>query len=228
MRCRHHLGREVSVNDPFATRYERHAVRGRFNAGFFTVLDAYINVLLRDRKRRVFRNLPEHVIEIGPGVGANFRFLAPGTKVTAIEPNPLMHRALRRRARRFGINLELRDCVGESVDLPDESVDAVISSLLLCTVSDPALVVREIRRILRPGGRYAFVEHVAAADGTTLRRLQRIVRLPWSWTFEGCSCERDLASVIRSAGFTAVDIDHYRMRSPFLPANPQIAGFAIA
>jgi hypothetical protein len=54
------------------------------------------------------------------------------------------------------------------------------------------------------------------------------VRRPWAWVFEGCSCERDLAAVIRAAGFASVEIDQYRLRSPFVPANTQIAGTAIA
>jgi SAM-dependent methyltransferase len=107
-------------------------------------------------------------------------------------------------------------------------LDAVISSLLLCTVADPGRVVAEIRRILRPGGKYAFLEHVVAPEGSLLRRIQHGVRRPWTWVFEGCSCERDLAAVIHAAGFASVEIDPYRIRSPFLPANTQIAGTAIA
>jgi SAM-dependent methyltransferase len=102
----------------------------------------------------------------------------------------------------------------------------VISSLVLCTVADPGAVVAEVHRILRLGGRYAFLEHVAAAEHTTLRRLQRVVRRPWRWMFEGCSCERDLRTVIEKAGFTRTAITDYRLRGPFLPANTQISGVA--
>jgi ubiquinone/menaquinone biosynthesis C-methylase UbiE len=102
----------------------------------------------------------------------------------------------------------------------------VLSSLVLCSVADPGQVLSEVRRVLRPGGRFVFVEHVAAAEGTPLRRLQRWVRGPWGWCFEGCSCDRDLAALVRAAGFGSVDIDSYRLRSPFLPFNPQIAGVA--
>jgi SAM-dependent methyltransferase len=139
-----------------------------------------------------------------------------------------MHAALQRRAARCGIDVQIRSITGDAIDLDDHSADAVISSLLLCTVADPGQVVSEIRRILRPGGRYAFLEHVVAPDGTPLRRIQRAFRRPWAWVFEGCSCERDLAAVIRAAGFASVEIDQYRLRSPFVPANTQIAGTAIA
>jgi SAM-dependent methyltransferase len=211
-----------------AASFETHPVRGRFNARFFGALDGYINWLVREQKCRIFSGLPSDVVEIGPGVGANFRYLPAGCRVIAIEPNPYMHADLRRRSARQGIDLEIRSVAGDHIDLDDQSVDAVISSLLLCTVADPERVVGEIRRILRPGGRYAFLEHVGASEGTLLRGIQRAFRRPWAWVFEGCSCERDLAAVIRTAGFSSVEIDQYCLRSPFLPANAQIAGQALA
>jgi SAM-dependent methyltransferase len=202
-------------------------VRGPFNAAFFSVMDGYLDRLLGRRKRAVFDDLPTRIVEIGPGVGANFRYYRPGTEVVAIEPNPAMHPGLQARADRHGIKLDLRSIRGEQIEVADESVDAVVSSLVLCTVSDPALVVSEVRRVLRPGGRYAFVEHVAAPQGSQLRRVQAAVRAPWAWCFEGCSCERDLAAVIEGAGFAHVDLESYRLRSPFLPFNTQVAGVAV-
>lgn len=213
---------------PRAATFAAHPVRGRLNAWFFTALDGYSNWLVRDRKRAVFTGLPAEVVEIGPGVGANFGYLPSGCRLTAIEPNPYMHGALRRRAARRGIDVQIRGVTGDAIDLDDQSADVVISSLVLCTVADPGQVVSEIRRILRPGGRYVFLEHVAAPDGTVLRRIQRAVRRPWAWAFEGCSCERDLAAVIQAAGFASAEISRYRLRSPFIPVNTQIAGTAIA
>jgi SAM-dependent methyltransferase len=208
--------------------FEAHPVRGRLNAGFFTALDGYLNWLLRDKKHEVFAALPGQIVEVGPGVGANFAYMPARCHLIAVEPNPHMHRGLERRAARRGIDMEIRTVTADAIDIDDHSVDAVISSLLLCTVPDPKCVLSEILRILRPGGRYAFLEHVAAPEGSALRGIQRAMRRPWAWAFEGCSCERDLAAVIRDAGFTFVEIDEYRLRSPFLPANAQIAGTAIA
>lgn len=190
-------------------------------------MDGYINWHLRKHKAPVFGDLPSDVVELGSGVGANLRYLKTGTRLTAIEPNPYMHARLRRAARRRTVELEIRSVVGERIDLPDASTDAVISSLVLCTVADPAAVLAEVRRILRPGGRFSFVEHVAARRRTT-RVVQRLVRRPWAWVFEGCSCERDLASLIEAAGFSHVDATPYRIHSPFIPFNTQIAGTAVA
>jgi SAM-dependent methyltransferase len=217
----------TTVRSPAPEGFAAHPARSRFNAVFFSVMGGYVNWHMRKGKANVFADLPPNVVELGPGVGANLRYLPVGARLIAIEPNPYMHARLRRAARRRGIELEIRNVVGERIDLPDAGVETVISSLVLCTVSDPAAVLAEIRRILAPGGRFSFAEHVAAKPRTPTRWSQRILRRPWAWVFEGCSCERDLAGLIASAGFTSVDINPYRIHSPFVPFNTHIAGTAI-
>jgi len=206
--------------------FEAHPIRGRFNSVFFRLMEPYLEWNLRRHKQRAFGQMPGRVVELGAGVGANLRHLPDGATLVAVEPNPHMHRRLEAAAERRGVHLELCDRVAEDTGLADHSVDTAISSLVLCTVADPAQVLAEVRRILRPGGTYRFVEHVAAPARTPTRAVQRILRRPWAWTFEGCSCERDLESVIRSAGFSAVSIESYRLRTPFIPFNTHIAGTA--
>lgn len=209
-----------------APGFEQHPARGRFNAAFFRAMDGYIERTLRPHKQRVFAGLPAEVVELGPGVGANLRYLPAGATLVAIEPNRYMHARLARAADRAGVRLLLRDRMAESTGLPTGSVDTVISSLVLCTVADPGEVLAEVRRILRPGGTFRFVEHVCAPPGTATRFAQRALRRPWSWTFEGCSCERDLEAVVRAAGFASVEVEQYRLRTPFVPFNTQVAGVA--
>ncbi len=211
-----------------ATGFEVHGARGPFNAAFFSVVGPYIEKNLQQHKRRVFAELPQTVVELGSGVGANLRYLQPGSTLVAIEPNLPMHRRLRAAAERHGVHLDLRDSLAERTGLPGQSVDCVISSLVLCTVADPSDVMAEICRILRPGGTFRFVEHVVARAGSPTRTLQRVLRRPWAWTFEGCSCERDLTGLLRTAGFTRVDIQSHRLRTPFITFNTQIAGIAYA
>ena len=218
----------ITTRVPEPTAFEEHPVRGRFNSAFFWALGGVINWHMRDAKAAAFADLPPTVVELGAGVGANLDHLPVGGRLIAIEPNPHMHGRLRRATGARGVDLEIRTVVGERLDLPDASVDAVISSLVLCTVSDPGAVLAEVRRVLRPGGRFSFAEHVVAREGTPTRWAQQALRRPWTWLFEGCSCERDLEGVIRSAGFAGVDLCHYRIHSPFLPFNTHVAGTAIA
>jgi SAM-dependent methyltransferase len=208
--------------------FQLHGVRGRFNAAFFGVMGPYIEWNLRAHKRRVFAELPRTVVELGSGVGANLLYLRRGSTLVAIEPNTHMHRRLRAAAERRDVRLQLRDSVAAGTGLADHSVDTVISSLVLCSVGDAADVLAEVRRILRPGGTFRFVEHVVAPARTPTRALQRAMRRPWAWTFEGCSCERDLERLIRGAGFASVDIERHRLHTPFVTFNTQIAGIAHA
>jgi SAM-dependent methyltransferase len=218
----------TTIGDPAAIGFELHRGRGRFNAAFFAAMGPYLDSVMRPRKERVFAGLTGTVVELGPGVGANLPYLPPGGTLVGIEPNRYMHDRLRASAAERGIALDLRERMAETTGLPDQSTDAVISSLVLCSVHDVDAVLAEVRRILRPGGTFRFVEHVVAPEGTPTRASQRILRRPWAWTFEGCSCERDLEHAVRAAGFAGVEVEQYRIHTPFLPFNTHIAGVARA
>lgn len=203
-----------------------HPVRGWLNAAFFRLVDGYVHRRIGERKEALFAGLPNQVVELGPGTGANLRYLRSGTHLIAIEPNPHMHPALARSAAARGVSLDVRPVGAETTGLPAASVDAVVCTLVLCTVPDPAAALAEVLRILRPGGRMLFVEHVAAPRGGALAWLQRLLRRPWRWAFEGCDLHRSTADLLHAAGFTSVELERYRLRSLFLPVNEQIAGTA--
>src|SRR5439155_26769491 len=131
------------------------------------------------RKRALLGTLHGTVLEIGPGTGANLPYYPPDIQWVGVEPNPYMHPYLQKEAGRRGLRADLRTGVAERLPLPDESVDAVVSTLALCSVADLPQVLREVRRVLRPGGRFIFIEHVASPPGTRLRRLQNLVRPVW-------------------------------------------------
>lgn len=194
----------------------------RINALIFRVLDGYMHWTYRDKKRSLFADLPDTVVELGAGVGANFRYLRPETRVIAYEPNEHMHAGLRRAARENGVELDLRPVGAERLDLEDASVDAVICSLVLCTVPHPERVLAEVRRVLRPGGTFACIEHVAAPEGSLVRAIQEVTFRPWRAIFEGCHNHRETAETIKDAGFADVDVERFAWRGPFIPVRPQI------
>lgn len=203
--------------------------RGKFNAWFFTAFDHYIQHVGRAHKQSAFGDLePGTIVEIGPGVGANFDFVPAGSRLVALEPNLAMHGGLTRRAAERGVELELHAAPAEHMPLETGSVDDLVCSLVLCTVSDQAAVLQEIRRVLRPGGRLRFVEHVAAPAGTPRHWLQRVLQRPWRWLYEGCDLCRHTGDAIGSAGFSDVRIEHGTFRhSVFVPVNTTIHGVAI-
>ena len=139
-----------------------------------------------------------------------------------------MHDRLRRRCRRAGIDLTIVAGGAHAIPLADGTVDEVICSLVLCTVSDADQVLAEVQRVLRPGGRFRFVEHVVAPRRGVRRAVQRAIRRPWGWVFEGCNPGRDTAGLLQAAGFRALDLEHGKFRrSLFWPVNTAIWGIAV-
>lgn len=187
-------------------------------------MDRYIHHHLGERKAALFADLPGTVVELGAGTGANMRYYRAGTRVIAVEPNPPMHRPLRDAAARHGVDVDIRTVGAQDTGLADGSVDAVVSTLVLCTVDDPAAVVAEVRRILRPGGRFLVLEHVAAPDPSPVARLQRLLWTGWRWAFEGCDLRRHTGDLLARAGFADVALERYRAGWIFLPVDDQVAG----
>lgn len=141
-------------------------------------------------------------LEVGAGHGANFGFYpATITSLLAVEPEPSLRALAERAAATAAPPVMVRPGVGERLPAADGSVDVVVASLVLCSVHDPAQVLTEIRRVLRPGGELRFFEHVRAT-GTRFVRLQELTDLLWPHLFGGCHTARDTEAAIRAAGFT--------------------------
>jgi SAM-dependent methyltransferase len=204
-----------------------HTRKHHLNAWLLDRAESYMHRKYGPRKKTIFGQLPPKVVEIGPGTGANLRYFPRGTALTAIEPNPAMHGPLRTSADRWGIDITIRGLKGEALDLADRSVDAVVGTLVLCSVEDPRQVMAEILRVLKPGGRFYFLEHVAAMNGTHLKRFQRTLAKPWRWLFDGCHLHRDTHVVIGEAGFDRVDMDCFMLDSPAVMIMPHVFGVAV-
>lgn len=202
-------------------------LRARVFARLYDPVMARHEEYVRERKRVLLGSLRGTVLELGPGTGASLAYLAPGVRWIGCEPNIHMHAALLRRAREAGLSAELRIARAEALELPDESVDAVLATLVLCSVRDVGAVLAEVRRVLRPGGRFVFLEHVAAPRGTGLRRVQGCLRPLWRSLAEGCTLDRETESALRAAGFRTLELETFRLprRVAWLIA-PHVAGSA--
>jgi len=177
------------------------------------------------KKQALFVGISRDVLEIGPGTGANLVYLPVGVRWIGIEPNTYMHGYLKELGAKLGLSMDIRMGTAEQLPVPDNSMDTVISTQVLCSVADPARVLREIQRVLKPGGRFLFVEHVAAAPGTSLRRWQGLARPVSALLGDGCHPDRETWSDIEQAGFALIQMEHFEIASAVL-SKPHIAGVA--
>ena len=189
-------------------------VSGRYNTEFGPL------------KQALLGELEGTVLEIGPGTGPNLAFFPPGVQWIGLEPNPGMHERLHHEAARLGLEIELRPDPADAMQVADASVDAVVSTLVLCSVPDVGGTLREVHRVLRPGGRFVFLEHVAAERGTWLRRAQRIARPAWRALNDNCHPDRETARAIERAGFVDLRIETLDGPLPIPLIKPHIAGTA--
>jgi SAM-dependent methyltransferase len=182
--------------------------------------------LLAERKRALLGGLRGDVLEVGPGTGVNLAYLDPSVHWIAVEPNRFLRERAQAEAARLGVRADVLAGTAERLPLPAASVDAVISTLVLCSVADQSATLREIRRVLRRGGCFVFVEHVGAREGTGLRRAQRLVKPVWRAVLDGCEPDRDTAAAIERAGFVGLTLE--RFETGVWLAGPHIAGSAVA
>ena len=174
--------------------------------------------------REALGSLSGRVLDIGAGSGISAAFL-PGDAVwIALEPAP-SRRLKRAVAGRPGSRLLAASA--EQIPLEDASVDAVVCSMVLCSVDDPPRALAEARRVLRRGGSLVFFEHVGAAPGSGARRVQGLIA-PLTRRFGGgCDPRRDTAAELRSAGFSTLELRTLRTAGLLGGLAPVIEGRAV-
>jgi ubiquinone/menaquinone biosynthesis C-methylase UbiE len=167
------------------------------------------------------------VLEIGAGTGANLPHYAAGVESLVLtDPETPMLRRLQRAARQHGPLAQVLQAPAEDLPFEDDSFDAVVSTLVLCGVDDQPRALREVRRVLRPGGRLLFLEHVRS-DDPGLARFQD--RINWLNRFcVGCDCNRRTLATIEGADFTVSRLEHTTMPKAVKFVQPLIVGAAVA
>lgn len=181
---------------------------------------------LTDRRRTLLAHARGRCLEIGAGTGVNLE-LGPDTVDTLVvsEPDRHMIAQLRRHAQRSQRPVEIVEAPGERLPFDDASFDTVAMTLVLCTAPDPSAVLREVRRVLRPGGRVLFLEHVRSQDPRRARWQDRL-HGPWYAFGDGCNCNRDTLSTIEASGLNVKQVGHGEMpKSPPI-VRPMIVGVA--
>lgn len=182
-------------------------------------------------RRRLLAKAEGRTLEIGAGSGFNLPHYTSGvTELVLSEPSPHMLAQLRTRLESNPPAVggwELVEAEAESLPFEDDSFDTVTGGFILCTIPDPAVALAEVARVLRPGGRYLFLEHVHAGEGTTLGKLQDLVEVPHRYLAAGCHPNRRTEALLEASPLRVDRLEHGTMPRAIPTVRPTIFGAAL-
>lgn len=209
--------------------------RRAFDATFGRAMAAvYDRALARSERKGLsalrtglLRRAAGRTLELGAGTGLNLEHYPAEVELVAIEPFEPMARQLRERAAGSGRKVEVVEAEAERLPFPDNSFDTVTGTLVLCTVTDPDRALAEVRRVLRPNGRFLFLEHVRSGDPRRARWQDRFEK-PWYVIGHGCHCNRDTLASIEAAGLAVEELDETKLPAAVPIVEPLIVGAAAA
>jgi SAM-dependent methyltransferase len=183
---------------------------------------------LRERRRELLGAASGRCLEIGAGTGLNLDLWPESVESLVLtEPDEHMAAQLRKRVARARRSVEVAEASGERLPFKDASFDTVAVTLVLCTAPDPASVLREIARVLKPEGRLLFLEHVRAQD-PTLARWQDRLHGPWYAFAYGCNCNRDTLATVADSPLEVEGAEHGEMPKAPPIVKPMLWGTARA
>ena len=203
-------------------------MRTRTHRVFAAVYDPMTRSLERawlgERRARLLADLDGQVLDVGAGTGANLPYLRRASRVVAAEPDVAMRRRLAVRVAQAAVPVEVSSDPAEELRYPDASFDAVVFTLVLCSVTSPDRALAEARRVLRPAGRLIILEHVRGTG--TLARWQDRLTPVWSLVNAGCHLGRDTAAAVERAGFTFERAEYYDSFPRLVPSRPMLEAVA--
>ncbi|HLX18765.1 MAG TPA: class I SAM-dependent methyltransferase [Gaiellaceae bacterium] len=180
---------------------------------------------LRDLRKGLLADVGGRVLEIGGGTGANLSHYGQGVEsLTVTEPDPPMLRRLERHVSEQERPVTVLRAPAEDLPFDDGSFDTVVSTLVLCGVDDQPRALRELHRVLRPGGRLVFIEHVRSDDRRLARLQDRMNGI--NRFMVGCECNRTTLDTIRATGFDVESVERDTLKKGPKFVRPLIVGVA--
>jgi len=200
------------------------ATVGRLFAGVYDRLMADTEEAgLSDRRHTILAEASGRTVELGAGTGLNLAHYPDGVEELILtEPFPPMAKQLRERA---GDAATVIETPADALPIPDASIDTAVATLVLCTVDDVPATLAEVSRVLKPGGRLLFVEHVRSSDPGTARWQDRL-RAPWQFVGHGCRCNRDTLAAIEASPLEIDSVEHGELPKAPPIARPLVVGSA--
>jgi ubiquinone/menaquinone biosynthesis C-methylase UbiE len=182
---------------------------------------------LRQMRRELLAGAGGRVLEIGAGTGVNLDLYPEGVEeLVAVEPDPHMAKRLRAKLAASSRQVSVVEAPAERLPFEDASFDTAVSTLVLCTVPDPAAALAEAARVLKPGGRLLFVEHVRAEDAGLARWQDRLEK-PWRFIGDGCHCNRDAVATIEASPLTVEQVEKGQLPKAPPIVSPLVRGSAV-
>ena len=185
----------------------------------------------REHRRRLLAGLRGRVLEVGCGDGRAFELYPDAVEhVLAVEPDPVARTTAAERARTVNVPIDVVAGTAESLPAEDETIDAAVVVWVLCSVGDPAAALRELRRVLRPGGELRFYEHVRSRNPAFAAVQRAVDSVFWTRALGGCRTTRDTLAGIRDAGFRIGELERGFHSSSWLTITsaPYVIGTARA
>ena len=198
--------------------------------GFAAIYDWFLKgseeAGLTDMRRDLLATASGDVIDIGAGTGVNLELFPDSLgRLVMAEPSPHMAKHLRQRAEDAGRSVEVVEAPAEALPFPDDSFNFAVFTLVLCTVDNPEASLAEAARVLRPGGRLLFLEHVRS-ESPKLARWQDRFERPWHFFAVGCHPNRDTAAAIRRSPLEIEELNDGEFPKAPPSAKPLISGSA--
>jgi ubiquinone/menaquinone biosynthesis C-methylase UbiE len=185
----------------------------------------------RELRRSLIGEATGRTLEVGAGSGLNLpHFRSEVSELFINEPSPHMQRHLRKKLAEAPPPVgswQLVEGGGEALPFPDETFDTIAATYVHCTIPDPKAALREFARVLRPGGRYIFLEHVHAGEGTALGRFQDLIEAPHTYVAAGCHPNRRTEALLADSPFKVQRLERGKMPRAFPTVRPVIYGTAV-